>query len=290
MPKKTPAVVDPAMELSRSTRRSCSFVLDDPDDEEGSSDSDESSFGHPTKAVAKTSKAIATIKKAAAVPKPPMLTPTTTGNNNSKSRTKEKGDPLSTTHAAATATATTPLTNETTGTDEFTVVLPFSWMATGNPPPGECNLLIQVDPEDATRLDYEGVSGAIGRFEAGDNGILIDLKGRQYHGSLLPGPTALLVSLAKGLRQLRVEGVTDEFATVVQTSDVMAKLDAIVTGAELDAGYQYVEENVNRVDRSKQPPPMEGAAGSTTTDKGTKKRAAGTSKPAAKRRKKSSTT
>ena len=287
MPKKKATAADQVLELSST---SSSLLEDDPD----GSESDESSFGNPKKkSVAQKSKAAAS-KKSVAASKSTKLTTNNNNNNNNNNKTMENVDTLSTTHAAATATM--PLTNETTpgpvvspmGKDEFTVVLPSSWMTTGNPPPGECNLLIQVDPEDATRLDYEGVSGAIGRFEAGDNGILIDLKGRQYHGSILPGPTAMLVSLAKRL-QLRVEGVTDEFATMVQTSDVMAKLDAIVTGAELDDGYQYVEENVNRVDRSKQSQqqPMEGTA--TSTDKGTKKRAAGTSKPAAKRRKKSTT-
>jgi hypothetical protein len=281
MPKKSNAVHH-VVELDSNSHSSS-------DDGEQDSGSDESSFGgNGNKPVATKQKA-ATTKKSVVVPPRIMI------SSSSNNRNKEKGDSLSTTN---TATATNLSTDETTtlpvvsptGTDEFTVVLPSSWMATGNPPTGECNLLIQIDPEDATRLDYDGVSGAIGRFEAGDNGILIDLKGRQYHGSILPGPTAMLVSLAKGL-QLRVEGVTDEFATVVQTSDVMAKLDAIVTGAELDDGYRYVEENVNRVDRSKQQQQQQQQQieGATSTDKGPKKRTTGSSKPAAKRRKKTTT-
>ena len=278
MPKKSNAV----HQVAELDSNSHSSSLDDHED----SGSDESSFGgNGNKPVATKQKA-ATTKKSVVVPPRIMI------SSSSNNRNKEKGDSLSTTNTAA---ATTLSTDETTlpvvsptGTDEFTVVLPSSWMATGIPPTGECNLLIQIDPEDATRLDYEGVSGAIGRFEAGDNGILIDLKGRQYHGSILPGPTAMLVSLAKGL-QLRVEGVTDEFATVVQTSDVMAKLDAIVTGAELDDGYRYVEENVNRVDRSKQQQQQQQIEGATSTEKGTKKRTTGSSKPAAKRRKKTTT-
>ncbi len=164
------------------------------------------------------------------------------------------------------------------GDDSYSVMLPSSWLATGLPPPGDCNILVQVDPDDAARLEYEGSSGAIGRFEAGPNGIVLDLKGHQYQASLLPGPTALLVGLNKG-SQLRIEGMTDEFASLVQTSDVMAKLDAIVTGAELDEGYNYVEENVNRVDKIK---------GQDELEEGkvpNRKRAS--SKPPTKRRKKS---
>lgn len=168
--------------------------------------------------------------------------------------------------------------------DSYTVVLPSSWMATGNPPLGECSLLIQVEPEDATRFDYEGVSGAMGRLEAGANGIVLDLKGRQYQASLLPGPTCMLVGLSKGAL-LKVEGMTDEFASLVQTHDVMAKLDAIVTGAKLDEGYQVMDENVNRVDRSK------GDAAESSearTDATSRKRGASKSsatKPVAKRKK-----
>lgn len=165
-----------------------------------------------------------------------------------------------------------------TGEDSFPIMLPASWLATGLPPPGDCNLLVQFDPEEATRLEYEGSSGAIGRFEAGPHGIILDLKGRQYQGSLLPGPTAMLVGLSKG-KQLRLEGITDEFASLVQTSDVMAKLDAIVTGAELDEGYKYVEENVNRVDKSKGEDVPEEVNNPP-------KRKRGSSKPAPKRRKK----
>lgn len=175
--------------------------------------------------------------------------------------------------------------------DSFAVVLPTSWMATGQPPPGDCNVLIQVDPEDAARLDYEGTSGAIGRFEAGPCGIILDLKGRQYQGSLLPGPTAMMVALAKG-KQLRLEGLTDEFATLVQTQDVMAKLDAIVTGAQMDEGYKVVEENVNRVERNKGDTGKDAESQKGTTEAkhgGVLVPSRGASKPAAKRRKKSTT-
>jgi hypothetical protein len=257
MPKKS-QILDDNPGFSSSDGRSLS----------GTSDNEDSSWGDLTGVEEGT--------KPASAPKAiGASTPVTSSNTDEVKTSKAKK-------------ASAPLTEKTTaitppGNDEFTMVLPSSWMTTGNPPPGECNLLIQLDPEDAKRLDYEGVSGAIGRFEAGDSGILLDLKGHQYQGSILPGPTAMIVSLIKG-QQLRVEGVTDEFVPMVQTSDVMAKFDAVVTGAQLDDGYRYVEENVNRVDRSKQQQ-MEQPS---TVEKGTKKRA-GASKPKARRRKKSAT-
>ena len=168
--------------------------------------------------------------------------------------------------------------------DSFAVVLPSSWAAAGQPPPGDCGVLIQVDPEDAALLDYEGTSGAIGRFEAGPNGIVLDLKGRQYHGSLLPGPTVMMVALTKG-KQLRVEGLTDEFASLVQTQDVMANMDAIVTGATMDDSYKVVDVNVNRVERIKEKG-VDGEGANAANPKGGASAKGGGAKPAAKRRRK----
>ena len=51
--------------------------------------------------------------------------------------------------------------------DSFDVILP-PLLGSGNS--GECTVMIEVDPEDAALLDYEGISGAIGRFEADDRG------------------------------------------------------------------------------------------------------------------------
>ena len=195
--------------------------------------------------------------------------------------------------------------------DSFDIILP---PLLGSGTNGECNVMIQVDPEDAALLDYEGISGAIGRFEADDHGgksmdeslrhnslkfskfslgvikwkfqinwiVVLDLKGCQYQGSILPGPTALVVGLSKG-GQLRVEGVTNEFATFVKTQDIMAKLDAVVEG-EMDDGFTVQDENVNKAKAN------EGGEEKNSNDKGAKKGAkrstsSFSSKPAPKRRK-----
>jgi hypothetical protein len=146
------------------------------------------------------------------------------------------------------------------------VVVPTALLAESTG--GECSLLVQIDPQDATRLDFEGQTGAIGRFEAGDTAgelyflsiqpiavmnkvltsvlpvkVTLDLKGYQYHGTIHPGPTALVVSVGK-TGQLKVDSVTDEFVTLKQTQDVLAKLDAVVKG-DMDEGYAVVEEDVN---------------------------------------------
>jgi hypothetical protein len=53
-------------------------------------------------------------------------------------------------------------------TDSMDVVVPLSLL--GEPTGGECSLMVQIDPQDATRLDFEGQTGAIGRFESDDSG------------------------------------------------------------------------------------------------------------------------
>jgi hypothetical protein len=58
-------------------------------------------------------------------------------------------------------------TSNTPDNDTFDVILP-PLLGSGNA--GECTVMIEVDPEDAALLDYEGISGAIGRFEADDRG------------------------------------------------------------------------------------------------------------------------
>jgi hypothetical protein len=194
------------------------------------------------------------------------------------------------------------------------VILP-PLLGSGNA--GECTVMIEVDPEDAALLDYEGISGAIGRFEADDRGgtlrslallvvffacsfnplahglvvvvllilVVLDLKGCQYQGSLLPGPTALIVSLSKG-GQLRVEGITDEFATLVKTQDVMAKLDGVVEG-EMDDGFRVRDENVNRSTKHQDATDAKVAAKATKASnaKRASSSTSNTPKPATKRRK-----
>ena len=58
-------------------------------------------------------------------------------------------------------------TKKTKSEEAFEVVAPISLLnSSGN----ECTLLVQVDTNDATTLDFHGASGAIGRFEANDEG------------------------------------------------------------------------------------------------------------------------
>mmetsp|Transcript_13083 Transcript_13083/g.15955 ORF Transcript_13083/g.15955 Transcript_13083/m.15955 type:complete len:96 (+) Transcript_13083:533-820(+) len=46
---------------------------------------------------------------------------------------------------------------------DFDLVIPLSLISGTDP---SCTVLVQIEPEDATVLDFEGSNGAIGRFEA----------------------------------------------------------------------------------------------------------------------------
>ena len=52
--------------------------------------------------------------------------------------------------------------------DSFDIIIPASFLTESTT--GECSVLIEIDHNDATLLDFEGASGAIGRFEANENG------------------------------------------------------------------------------------------------------------------------
>lgn len=138
--------------------------------------------------------------------------------------------------------------------ESFDLVLPSSIMkGGGSTSDNQCTLLVEVsDQKDAIALgEFGGSIGAIGRFESDPNGITLDLKGNQYRGSILPGPTCFVVGFPQSFgarkkdpttdgetvpedddhdeaRTLRVEGIVDEYATLVQIDDHMKKLDAVV--------------------------------------------------------------
>lgn len=111
---------------------------------------------------------------------------------------------------------------------------------------GECSILVQIHPQDASLLDFESAHGAIGRLEChADNSIItLDLKGFQYDGQIHAGPTAMVMNVQPKTQQLKVDAITNEFLPIRQTHNIMEQLNAVVKG-DLDASYKVVEENVN---------------------------------------------
>lgn len=141
--------------------------------------------------------------------------------------------------------------------EEIDVIIPPSlWNSSTS---GECTVMIQVEPEDAPTLEFHGASGAVGRFEADDSGVTMDIKGFQYSGMIQPGPTAMIISMhpwqstsvssSNGGPVLKVESITDEFVTLKKSLDTMATLDAVVEKGDMDESYFSKEINVNMKER-----------------------------------------
>lgn len=149
----------------------------------------------------------------------------------------------------------------------FDVVIPYALLnkhtGTGK---NECTMLVQVnnDVNNQHHLDFHGQSGAIGRFETSattndnvndtnndDGGIILDLQGYQYNGTIHSGPTAMIMALGRD-GKFKVEAITDEYVTLDTTSrtDVMAKLNAVVLHQGDDMlSYYDGDDNVNVVRR-----------------------------------------
>ena len=115
--------------------------------------------------------------------------------------------------------------------------LPIHIKASATSGAGRNVLLCQVDDRE---LSFTGDSGAVGRLSVTSNTIDLDIKGRQYKGTLLPGPTVLLLNLTKpvGLAAqaqhkpvARVEAICNEFCHLD-----FIKLDGLYSGGEV--GFQ----------------------------------------------------
>jgi hypothetical protein len=112
---------------------------------------------------------------------PPKKSAASTKQNNSPSKTKSPSsskDPSSPKKFPKSPEAAEPEPVN----DSFDVILPPLLGTNSN---GECTVLVQLDPQDAVTLDYEGVSGAIGRFEADDRGGKYDYDSKQFGHTVL---------------------------------------------------------------------------------------------------------
>ena len=92
-------------------------------------------------------------------------------------------------------------------------------------------MICQVDDP---KLSFLGDSGAVGRLTVGEKRLKIDLKGRQYDGTIHPGPTVMLLNFAPAVGKekakdgsgdiARVEMMTDEYVHLNFTRDVLSGL------------------------------------------------------------------
>lgn len=88
-------------------------------------------------------------------------------------------------------------------------------------------LLCQLDDPD---LHFSGDSGAIGRFVCNPESLRLDLKGRQYKGTLTSGPTIFILNLSNP-QSAKVETVTNEFCHLTFERDQHSSLQGVYSGA-----------------------------------------------------------
>ena len=135
-----------------------------------------------------------------------------------------------------------------------------------------CTVLVQIEPEQQNKFDleFEGSSGAIGRFEANQDFVTLDLKGHQFYGILHPGPTAMILTLSKPKQSTetkidgdqnrqqtseffsadngiaKVDAISDEFVALHQIQDSFSKLHDIVDMGDMDSSFMFRDVDVNQ--------------------------------------------
>jgi outer membrane biosynthesis protein TonB len=263
-PKSSPVAVPPPQPVRRIIR-----IQDDDDEEE-----------EEEKAVLKQP---SPKKSPAHKQQPPTEA---AANSSSKDSVKPKSPPKKQQQAAAVAAATaaavlpsSSLSSSLLGGGAHRMPLVLKAGATSGT--ARSLLLCQVDDPE---LSFQGDSGAIGRLSVTTSSVDVDIKGRQYQGTLLPGPTVLLLNLAKpvgaqaGYQPVaRIEAITNEFCHLEFSKDLLGGMMGEYSGED---GFQMDSdvEDDGRFDSKE--------AG--------KKRAASTkrasSNPPAKKKKKTTTT
>lgn len=91
---------------------------------------------------------------------------------------------------------------------------------------------------DDSKLNFSGDSGAVGRLSVDAQSLKIDLKGRQYEGTIRAGPTVMLLNLAPPVGvgkekdkngaiasvPARAEMITNEFVELNFSRDILSGL------------------------------------------------------------------
>ena len=91
---------------------------------------------------------------------------------------------------------------------------------------------------DDSNIGFQGDSGAIGRLSVSESGVVADLKGRQYVGKVISGPTIFLLNLAQpvgqaatgGVQTAKVETISNEFCRLEFSKDILDTIRGDYTG------------------------------------------------------------
>lgn len=166
-------------------------------------------------------------------------------------------------------------------------------------------LLCQTDDLE---LNFSSDLGAIGRISATKSGLTLDIKGKQYTGQIISGPTIMILNLAPPVGQSqkayqhvgRVEVLTNEYCHLTFDKDTLGGISGVYS-RDLDLNVSENEDNDNQNETAKSISKKVKAAklkdnnakkkeekNNKTGGKITKPKAASAKKPPSKRKKNSS--
>jgi hypothetical protein len=89
------------------------------------------------------------------------------------------------------------------------------------PKRSRATVLLQIEDP---KLDLSGDSGAIGRLTMlGRSGIVLDLKGHQYTGRVVPCTSFMVVSFSAGGKEAKVESLVSDFVQMEHLADIVGE-------------------------------------------------------------------
>ena len=144
-------------------------------------------------------------------------------------------------------------------------------------------LLCQMDDE---KLQFIGDSGAIGRLFCSEDAVRLDLKGRQYSGTLIAGPTVMILNLAPPVAQststssigsgsapslvARVETITNEFCHLNFQKDLHSNMQGVYTGFDstvAGGGFEGDSPTLQKRSKAQQQQQQKGKRNSSSKNK-----------------------
>ena len=116
-------------------------------------------------------------------------------------------------------------------------------------------LLCQTDDLE---LNFSSDLGAIGRISATKSGLTLDIKGKQYTGQIISGPTIMILNLAPPVGQSqksyqhvgRVEVLTNEYCHLTFDKDTLGGISGVYS-RDLDLNMSENEDNDNQNETAK---------------------------------------
>lgn len=100
-------------------------------------------------------------------------------------------------------------------------------------------MLVQLED---SKMDLTGDIGAIGRLHIRNKkGVMLDIKGQQYTGEIVPCGTFLVVGI--GPTEAKVESIMSDFCQISKKRNVLNQMKGVVTEGIMDESYTYMADH-----------------------------------------------